>query len=245
METRVQLQPAYLLHRRPFQNTSLLVDFFCLDYGMVRAVAKGARREKSKHRALLQLFQPLLVSFSGRGEVKTVTGVETGLSAIKLNGERLFSGMYVNELLARLLHNYVEHTALYLHYQESLIALQGEADVQSILRRFELKLLAELGYGINLNTDCHSHEPIDGESSYRFTPDVGFALAAESAGVTEGTTVGADSHLFAGGHLIALRQMDLGDASIAKSAKRLLRIALGTHLGDKPLSSRSLFTGKS
>ncbi len=243
METRVQLQPAYLLHRRPFQNTSLLVDFFCLDYGMVRAVAKGARREKSKHRALLQLFQPLLVSFSGRGEVKTVTGVESGLSAIKLNGERLFSGMYVNELLARLLHHYVEHTALYQHYQESLIALAGEADVQTVLRRFELKLLAELGYGINLNTDCHSHEPIDGDASYRFTPDVGFELAVASA--AEVATTPGSSHLFAGEHLIALRQLDLGDASIAKSAKRLLRIALGAHLGDKPLNSRSLFVGKS
>ena len=243
METRVQLQPAYLLHRRPFQNTSLLVDFFCLDYGMVRAVAKGARREKSKHRALLQLFQPLLVSFSGRGEVKTVTGVESGLSAIKLNGERLFSGMYVNELLARLLLHHVEHTALYGHYQESLIALQGEADVQSILRRFELKLLAELGYGINLHTDCHSHEPIDGDASYRFTPDVGFELAVASA--AEVATTPGSSHLFAGEHLIALRQLDLGDASIAKSAKRLLRIALGAHLGDKPLNSRSLFVGKS
>ena len=245
METRVQLQPAYLLHRRPFQNTSLLVDFFCLDYGVVRAVAKGARREKSKHRALLQLFQPLLVSFSGRGEVKTVTGVESGLSAIKLIGERLFSGMYVNELLARLLHHHVEHTALYQHYQESLIALAGEADVQTVLRRFELRLLAELGYGINLNTDCHSHEPIEGDASYRFTPDVGFELAAASADVTEVATTRDSSHLFAGEHLIALRQMDLGDALIAKSAKRLLRIALGTHLGDKPLNSRSLFIGKS
>ena len=243
METRVQLQPAYLLHRRPFKNTSMLVDFFCLDYGMVRAVTKGARRENSKPRALLQLFQPLLVSFSGRGEVKTVTGVESGLSAIKLNGERLFSGMYVNELLARLLLHHVEHTALYGHYQESLIALQGEADVQSILRRFELKLLAELGYGINLHTDCHSREPIDGDASYRFTPDVGFELAA--TGAAEVATTRGSSHLFAGEHLIALRQMDLGDAAIAKSAKRLLRIALGAHLGDKPLNSRSLFIGKS
>ena len=60
METRVLLQPAYVLHSQPFQNTSLLVDFFTIDYGRVRAVAKGARREKSKYRSLLQLFHPLL-----------------------------------------------------------------------------------------------------------------------------------------------------------------------------------------
>ena len=250
METRVQLQPAYLLHRRPFQNTSLLVDFFCLDYGMVRAVAKGARREKSKYRALLQLFQPLLISFSGRGELKTVTGAEAGLSALSLKGDRLFSGMYINELLTRLLHNYVEHTVLYQHYQESLIALQGDADIQTVLRRFELKLLVELGYGLNLDTDCHSHDPIDRHKSYRFTPGLGFELAITAEpiptpGVAEAAPNTANgAQLFRGEDLIALREMELGDALVAKSAKRLLRLALGAHLGGKPLTSRSLFVSQ-
>jgi DNA repair protein RecO (recombination protein O) len=235
METRVSLQPSYVLHSRPFQNTSLLLDFFCIDYGRVRAVAKGARREKSKYRSLLQLFHPLLVSFSGNGEVKTVTSIESGVSAINLIGERLFSGMYMNELLTRLLLNQVEHKALYKSYQDALLALQGTSNIEVVLRGFELSLLSELGYAINLESDCHSHAQIEESSSYRFTPDFGFELL--------NPTEISSSHpnLFSGAHLIALRELQLGDRSTAQAAKRLLRLALSAHLGEKPITSRSLF----
>ena len=236
MESRVSLQPAYVLHSRPFQNTSLLVDFFTLDYGLVRAVAKGARREKSRFRSLLQAFQLLLASFSGRSEVKTLTGLECNLAAMQLSGTRLFSALYMNELLSRLLHNQEEHRALYRHYQDALVGLQGDGEIEPVLRQFELRLLAELGYAINLNEDCSSHEPIDAGSCYRFTPDVGFELAA-AEGVREKA---ADEYL--GEHLIALSQLQLNDQAAASSAKRLLRQALATHLGDKPLHSRQLFT---
>ena len=236
METRIALQPAYVLHRRPFQNTSLLVDFFTYDYGLVRAVAKGARREKSRYRALLQLFQPLLVSVSGKGEVKTLTAVESNVAAINLQGERLFSGLYINELLNRLLHNQEEHTALYGNYQETLVALQGEQGIEPLLRRFELNLLAELGYAINLEEDCESHQPIDPDGIYRFIPDVGFQSRTLSGAGTLGSSE------FLGADLIALRKLDFSDDTSAQAAKRLLRIALAAHLGDKPLHSRSLFT---
>mgnify|MGYP001024454432 FL=1 len=238
METRVLLQPAYLLHRAPFQNTSLLVDFFTYNYGRVKAVAKGARRERSKYRSLLQPFHPLLISFSGRGEVKTINGVETGLSAIVLERERLFSGLYVNELLIRLLYNYQEHTALYKNYQETLINLQGSKEIEAVLRRFELNLLAELGYAVNLEEDFRSHLTIDPKSNYRFTPDMGFELSETNPKLEE------SPHYFSGQHLIALREFDLRDEAVAKSAKRLLRQALAVHLGEKPINSRVLFTGK-
>lgn len=242
METKVFLQPAYVLHTRPFLNTSLLVDFFCLDYGRIRAVAKGARREKSKYRSFLQLFHPLLVSLSGRGEVKTVTGIESGLSAIQLQGDRLFSGLYLNELLSRLLLNHVEHTALYKAYQESLVALQGSSNIELVLRRFELNLLAELGYGINLESDCRSNRPIAEADYYHYTPDIGFEIVN---GVTEPAADGiaqrVNPKLFAGSHLIALKNFQLENREVAQAAKRLLRITLNAHLGEKPLQSRSLF----
>lgn len=241
MEPRVHLQPAYVLHRRPFQNTSLLLDFFCMDYGRVRAIARGVRGNKSKSRSLLQLFHPLLVSFSGRGEVKTVSGTESGLAAITLQGQRLFSGMYVNELLTRMLMLHVEHKALYMHYQDTLAALQGSADMQLILRRFELNLLTELGYAINLQEDCRTHTAICDGVIYRFTPDVGFEISDEAmppAGQS------GNSRLFRGEHLIALREFDLADQEMAQAAKRLLRLALNAHLGDRPLHSRSLFSAK-
>ncbi|PCJ24558.1 MAG: DNA repair protein RecO [SAR86 cluster bacterium] len=238
MDSKVFLQPAYILHRLPFQNTSLLVDFFTMDFGRVRAVAKGARSAKSKYRSLLQPFHPLLVSLSGRGDLKTVTGIESGLAAINLQGLRLFSGLYVNELLVRMLLNHVEHKELYKAYQSTIVALQGAEDIETVLRRFELNLLAELGYAINLEVDCHSHEPIQEGESYLFTPDIGFEL------VKLETSQHSSSRLYKGEHIVALRQLKLIDKDIAKSAKRLLRTALGTHLGGKPLNSRNLFTSR-
>lgn len=234
MESRVALQPAYVLHSQPFQNTSLLVDFFTMEYGRVRAVAKGARSAKSKYRSSMQLFQPILVSLSGRSELKTVTGVECSLGALMLQGQRLFSGMYINELLTRLLMNHVEHKQLYLAYQDTLVALQGDAEMQLVLRQFELCVLSELGYGINLESDCRSHVAIEEGGSYRFTPDVGFELLDDDG-------QHGSSRVYSGSHIVALRDLDLSDAEAAKAAKRLLRTALAAHLGGKPLHSRSLF----
>lgn len=235
MDNRVQLQPAYVLHKQAFQNTSLLVDFFCLDYGRVRGVAKGARREKSKYRSTLQPFQPLLLSFSGRGEVKTVVGVESSVAALNLKGQRLFSGMYLNELLARLLHNHVEHKPLYVAYQDTLLALKSDDNLELLLRKFELGLLAELGYGINLETDCETESPIVADCFYRFVPDVGFSPSVKELSSAD------KAMLYRGGDLLRLSKFDFSDKAVAQTAKRLLRSALAAHLGDKPLHSRSLF----
>jgi DNA repair protein RecO (recombination protein O) len=235
MENRVQLQPAYVLHRQAFQNTSMLVDFFCLDYGRVRAVAKGARREKSKYRSSLQPFQPLLLSFSGRGDVKTVIDSESSVSALNLQGQRLFSGMYINELLTRLLHNYVEHKPLYLAYQDALLSLQGDGELEVLLRKFELGLLAELGYGVNFESDCETGSPLEQGKTYSFSPSIGFSQ------IENGANDSPESAKFHGADLLALGDLDFTQRSVLIAAKRLLRIALAVHLGDKPLHSRSLF----
>lgn len=239
MDNRIYLQPAYVLHKQPFQNTSLLVDFFSLNYGRFRAVAKGARRPKSRYRSLLQLFHPLLISYVGKGEVKTVTAVESSLAAIHLRGERLFSGMYLNELLTRLLHAHVELSKLYNSYQQALAGLQDSHDMQRVLREFELSLLTELGYGINLDSDCHHQEPISDASQYLFIPDIGFEK------LPDGVREESGHNVFPGLHLLELRNATFTSGASANSAKRLLRMALQTHLGDKPLNSRSLFISQS
>ncbi len=240
MDSRVSLQPAYVLHRRPFQNSSLLIDFLTLDYGRLRAIAKGARRQKSRSRALLQLFSPLLISFSGRGEVKTLGQVEPQLNPIRLQGLQLFSGMYLNELLVRLLHNQEEHQQVYRHYQQALLGLQDssqrQGSLEALLRRFELGLLSELGYALDLQQDCQEQRPIAPDSQYLFQPDIGFSPV-----VSEDEE---NSRVFLGRHLIALRELDLTDPQAAQAAKRLLRQALNVHLGDKPLASRELFTAR-
>ncbi len=233
MNTRALLRPAYVIHRRPFRNTSLLVDFFCLDYGRVAAVARGARRGKSRLQGLLQVFRPLRISFSGRGEVKTLTAAESAGAAAPLAGERLFSGFYVNELLSRLLHDHVEHPRLYEVYRKTLGALADAALPEGILRRFELELLAELGYAVNLASDCRRHEPIAAGKFYRYLPDVGFEEARGDESDRK--------RIFAGVHLLSLGRLELADPAAAAAAKRLLRQALEVHLGGRPLHSRTLF----
>ncbi|MCY4264565.1 MAG: DNA repair protein RecO [Gammaproteobacteria bacterium] len=236
MENRIYLQPAYMLHSMPFRNTSLLVDFFTLDYGLVRTVARGARREKSRYRFHLQLFQPVLISLAGRSELRNLTAVECNTIPIHLQGRRLFSGLYVNELLTRLLLNQEEHKELYLAYQDALLALQGKEEIEFVLRRFELRLLKELGYAFNLEHDCISQQPIEADQLYRFRPEMGFEPVPSAATVAEPTDI------YPGAHLLALRAGEFQETETAKTAKRLLRQALKVHLGNRPLYSRTLFS---
>ena len=236
MRSKVDLQPAYVLHTQAFQNTSLLVDLFCVDYGRVRAVAKGARRAGSRTRAFLQPFQPVLVSLSGKTDLKSLISIEGSVNAMRLEGTRLFSGLYINELLVRLVIFQESIPELYRSYQEAIVALSGERDLHGILRKFELSLLDSLGYGINLECDCYSGEPITEQGHYLFHPDVGFEKLLS---LTPGSR--SNAAVFSGAELLALRDEDIQSSVHSKAARRLTRIALQVHLGDKPLASRELF----
>ena len=246
MDARIALQPAYVLHRTPFQNSSFLIDFFTVDYGRVRAVARGARGEKSRTRSILQPFQPLLISLSGRTDLKTLTGVEPMHEALRLEATRLFSGLYINELLTRLLQDHEEHRALYGFYQDTLVSLQGVSRIDAVLRHFELSLLSELGYGLNLESDCDFHHEIKEADRYRFDAKRGFTLARENPNHLQGGSGAiSDSEqgetLIPGSAIIALREADFESPENAKFAKHILRRALAEHLGTRPLNSRSLF----
>ncbi|MES3006221.1 MAG: DNA repair protein RecO [Pseudomonadota bacterium] len=237
MAVRIDLQPAYVLHAQPYQNTSLLVDFFCLDHGRMRAVAKGARRPTSRIRSLLQPFQPLLISLIGRSDLKTLSQVEGSVNAFNLQGTRLFSGLYLNELLARLLQSHESHPALYDAYQQAMIALHGERDLNVILRQFELDLLNELGYGLNLETDSNTGFPIDAHARYLFHPAVGFERLADSTG-----SLLQHAAVFTGREIRALKDLDITDKMLSNATRRLTRMALQPHLGEAPLMSRELFS---
>ncbi|MDT8429458.1 MAG: DNA repair protein RecO [Pseudomonadales bacterium] len=234
MTSRIELQPAYVIHTQPFQNSSLLVDIFTLDFGRIKAVAKGARKPGSKSRSRLQPFQPLLVSLLGRNELKTLIGAEISTPLPLLTGMKLFSGLYINELLVRMLQFNESHQALYQAYQQALLQFHGDWSLQTILRRFELQLLEELGYGIDLYHDCLSQAEIIAEAQYLFHPESGL----------EQLPSGLKQHpleIYRGHEIIALRELRLDDKGASLAAKRLLRAALEPHLGNKPLSSRRLF----
>ena len=120
MTNFIQSQPAYLLHSRPYRDTSLLVDFITQDFGRISAVAKGVRSPKSKSRALLQPFVPLMINLSGKSELKTLGQVESQSSNIILRHKTLFAAMYINELLVRLIHKQEADIEIFSLYAETL-----------------------------------------------------------------------------------------------------------------------------
>ncbi len=234
---RASLQSGYVLHTRPWRDSSLLVEYFSRDLGRIALVAKGAKSRKSRGgsgAALLQPFTPLQCSWSGRSQLHTLTGCEPLGSALALNGRRLYSGLYMNELLMRLLHPEDPHQKLFDHYAAvlSLLAAPDIEDEEVPLRRFELVLLEELGYGFDLASDGLSGDAVAEQAWYHFHEEHGMVLAPEHAPERLPRYLGAD-----------LASLSRGDFSgtARKCAKRLMRQALASHLGDKPLRSRELF----
>lgn len=168
------LKRGFVLHRRDYRNTSLLLELFTAEEGRLACVAKGAKsapRGRSALAALVQPFQPLWLGWVGRGEVKTLTRAEAAAPSIALVAERLYCGFYLNELLLRLVDRDDPHEALFVFYQQALADLATEP-LDAVLRRFELRLLEELGYALDLRYDRQG-EPIDPARSYHYCPDVG------------------------------------------------------------------------
>jgi len=231
---RVNLQPGYVIHSRPYRDSSALLDVFTAEYGRISLVARGTRRQSRRNTsaALLQPFIPLLLSFSGRSELKTLIAMEPAQAGLMLRGERMFSGMYMNELLVRLLHRHDAHPVLFSAYDLALKALAGSIVVDAVLRPFEVSLLDELGYNLALTVDGANGEPVYPSSWYRYQPGVGLVANHDSNSGHANTYCGSD--------LLAMACGDFaGSARFA--AKRLLREALAVHLGDSPLRSRELF----
>ncbi len=226
------LQQAYLLHRRPYRETSLLLEVFTREAGRKGLIARGARRGKSPLNGILQAFQDLLLSWSGRGDLGTLTQVEARGQPLRLAGRQLLSGFYLNELLMRLLHRHEPHPGLFDAYQLALDGLQRALPVEPVLRIFETRLLGALGYGLNLEHCIDDGEPLDPEASYHFQHDRGAWLSPPP---------GLDTIPVSGASLLALGEGNISEPGQLREAKQLLRQALRHHLGDKPLQSQRLF----
>lgn len=240
---RVELTPAYVIHRRVYRETSLLLDVFSRDFGRLALVAKGARRPKSRWRALLQPHRPLLVSFAGRGELQTLVNAEAAGPTWALAGKRLFCALYINELLLRLVQREAPLAEVFEVYQWSLGALAALAqagdsacDLEPVLRGFEAGLLSALGYGLLL--DGGAAGLVAGQS-YAYLPDHGVLLSPQPqpTSVEPVWIEGGCLQAFAEGFALAPQRCDC-----LASAKRLMRACLAPHLGPKPLKSRALFS---
>ncbi len=248
---RVQLQHAYILHRRAYRDTSLIVELCSQNLGRISAVARGARR--SRNNALIQPFQPVICSWFGRGELYTLGNIEAAGAYQKMNGRLVLSGLYLNELLIRLLPKEEPVGSLYDNYAEAVEGLfqlslcwndmenTTAADnttykhlnvlEQRILRRFEKALLEQLGYGVNFSLEADTDQPVCAAKRYVFVPNKGLlqtSLNNSSAGCISGIS------------LLALANEEFESEQNLREMKCLLRTILDQYLGDRPLQSRQL-----
>ena len=232
MNLNVVLQPAFVLHQRPYRESSLLLEVFGVESGRVGLIAKGARRPKSPHRALLCPFRALLLSWRGRGELGVVVGVEPGGAALVMPPACLVSGLYANELLVRLLHRHDPHPELFLQYGLTVHALaDANCSVEQILRVFEKRLLEAIGYGLTLDRVADSGSPIDPNQTYGYIPDYG---PVESDSRSDGIPV-------QGSTLLALASEQLGTSQALREAKLLMRSVINVHLEGRAVVSREMF----
>lgn len=237
------MQPAYILHARPYRDSSLILELLTPEQGRIGCVARGARRDKQRRRHSLQPFSPLLVTLLGRGDLKTLGPVESAGAPLWLKGRAVYGGLYVNELLMRLLPVGEAQYAVFAAYQtllQALAELDGSSSEQleTPLRRFELQLLYQLGSCPPLGYCAQSQGPVAAGGTYRLENEIGFVPVArpENARQAAGEFAGAD--------LVALeRAVDSGELApdLLPVAKRLTRLLLAPLLGEKPLQSRELF----
>ncbi len=222
---------AFVLHSYPFRETSLIIDVFSRAHGRLPIVARGARRPRSALRGVLMNFQPLMLSWFGKGEVRTLHGAEWQGGQPYLQGTALMCGFYLNELLLNLLARDDPHEQLFEYYRATLYRLANEVDHAATLRCFERHLLQELGYGLVLDREVASAKPIQPELCYRYTVDRG-ALADDGDDKT-GLPVSGKS-------LLDMSRDEYSDPVTAQQSKQLMRMLLNHHLGGKQLHTREL-----
>lgn len=222
---------AFVLHSHPYRETSLLLDVYSRSYGRVAIVARGARRPRSPMRGVLMSFQPLLLSWFGKGEVRTLHSAEWQGGQPYLQGTALMCGFYLNELLINLVARDDPHERLFDYYQATLYRLAHETDHAATLRCFEKHLLHELGYALALDTEAGSDKPVQSESVYRYLVEQG--ALPDSADTRSGLKISGKS-------LLAIATDDYRDPVSAQESKQLMRMLLGHHLGGKTLHTREL-----
>lgn len=239
MSTIIELQPAFLLHSRPFRDSSLLLDLLTPDYGRVSAIARGGRSAKSKNKSLLQPFTPIQISMSGKSDLKTLRTVELRGGSIALTGERLFSAMYMNEVIVRLFQGHESDPEFFNTYEQCLLHLTHEESPEPVLRQFEMALLDSLGYGIDFSTEADSQEPIESSYWYYFQEGSGFVRAQNQESAEPNSE--SSNNIYRGEELLNIHIRNFKHSLTCQTAKNVIRGVLNNQLGPNPLRSRSLF----
>ena len=245
---KVEQQPAYVLHARPFSETSLLVDFFTKQHGRLMLMAKGARgaaaggarpearskaRSRGRLRGMLLPFTPLLASWSGKGQLPTLTSVEQNGLATQLKGQSLASGFYLNELLLRLLHRHDSHETLFEQYHLAIEQLAQDHSPRHVLRIFEKKLLHHIGFGAVLDHDAETLEPISAKQQYHYVLEKGPVCVGRLA-----EQPGDYAVIVSGSTLHALREERFSSERELREAQHLTRTLIDRQLNGRELRSR-------
>ena len=238
-KNRQEAQPAYVLHSYPFRETSLVIETMSRHHGRVAMVARGARRPKSAVRGLMLAFQPLLLSWYGKSELRTLHHAEWQGGQPPLKGMALICGFYLNELLVRLLARDDPHEQLFLYYQDTLNALgivardKGQKEYAIILRRFEKRMLQELGYAVTFQHEAETGKPIVAERQYCYQTERG-ALPLTEAGIS------FNSVQLSGKTLLDMEADNYSDPLTLQQSKMLMRTLINHYLGETPIHSRQL-----
>jgi DNA repair protein RecO (recombination protein O) len=229
---RVQQQSAFVLHRRPYRNTSLLVDLFTKDHGRISLIARSARGPRSRFRGMIEPFIPLEVNWSGKSELKYLQQLEYCGVYNSLTGQHLMIGLHINELLYRFLGSGVVFSELYDDYAKLLqyMTKRDESRCLLVLCYFELRLLNYVGYGITLDKTA-AGENISADAYYLFSAEHGFSLVADRRS--------QQPQIFKGSVMLALSNKRLQNTDVA-DVRRLLQIAMRSHLGNKSCNALSL-----
>ncbi|WP_027795249.1 DNA repair protein RecO [Paraburkholderia acidipaludis] len=228
---RVAEQPAFVLHSYPYRETSLIIDVLSRDHGRIALVAKGAKRPHSALRGVLQTFQPLTLSWTGKGEVRTLTGAEWVGGMLPLTGDALLCGFYVNELLVKFCAREDPHPSLFRHYVVTLTRLAHDEPPVQVLRSFERVLLRETGYALALNRTVN-RKTVMAEGRYVFDPERGVREASDEWP--------AQWPVLAGQTLLDMEQDDYHRPQTVAQSKALMRFLLNTYLGGTPLATRQI-----
>jgi DNA repair protein RecO (recombination protein O) len=225
---RVWLAPAYVLHQFAYRDTSRIVEVFTGDHGRLTLFARGANGPKSGLRGVLRPFQRLLVSWVGKTEACQLVTAEIDGEHTRLDNERLMSGFYLNELLLKLTERCDPHPQIFESYASCVEALCGGESEEPSLRRFEKRLLGDLGYGLELSRTDEGR-PVEPDRYYRFAVERGpQPCVAEAPDAVYGRS------------LADLQAETFSDERSLRDAKRVLRAALDACLGGRELKSRQV-----
>jgi len=227
---RVQQQPAYILHHRPFRDSSQILDIVTPDHGKISLVARGSRGSKSRLAGVLRPFLPLRVSWVARSDLGTLTGAEAAGAPAGLRGDSMLSAFYVNELLLNFLHRHDPQPEIYGLYAKVITALGSVSNVAECLRSFELELLSLLGYAVNFEYESGTERALDPEQYYDYRMEQGLVPVERSQGAL----------VFRGALLLSIQAQEFDRPAVLRAANRLLREVIAHHLGGKELKSRKV-----